>query len=281
MERGCKAYARVGSRKTRVGRGPPNAAGSRGQISGGFRVGETAHCGAVGCHAPAGRAVHVLRLRGSQLSSRDTLRPSRPAPPRGFDGSREKTAVQIKLDWTRDIGRSSGERYARLQPPVPTPPNEVCACEGNGPLKLSTALSYNPIHCVACNGEVPLEPLDLPVRLVDDIASWRSVYDSLESLWLDSGDYEVWAVRELSHIDSYVNRLGLGVRRSLDAIRRCYYRYFEDESVEGFAPRSTCPRCGVAATDRTYGALAYRVCDACSILWWGTQRSSRSRGRTG
>ncbi len=138
-------------------------------------------------------------------------------------------------------------------------------------MKLSTALSYNPIRCVACNGEVPLEPLDLSDCLVDDIASWRSVYDSLECLWLDSGDYEAWAVRELSDIDSYVNRLGLGVRRSLDPIRRCYYLYFEDQSVEGYSPRSTCPNCGTAPAEHTYGKFTYRVCDACSILWWGDQ----------
>ena len=162
---------------------------------------------------------------------------------------------------------NADDRYARLRPPTPTPSDDICTCEAGAPLTLSTALSYNPIRCAACNGEVPLEPLDLSVRLVDDIASWRSVYDSLERLWLDSDEYEEWAVRELSDIGSYVNRLGLEVRRSLDAIRRCYYLYFEDQSVEAYSPRPACPSCGAAPVNRTYGRRSYRACDACSILW--------------
>jgi predicted nucleic acid-binding Zn ribbon protein len=131
------------------------------------------------------------------------------------------------------------------------------------------ALGANPIHCLDCNREVALESLPLDVRLIDRIASWRSVAVALDHLWLDSGQYEDWARGELSDIHSAVNRRGREVRRELDQLRRCYYWWFQDESVDDFQPRRDCPDCGRPFQLHEGRLLKQFVCEACSLVTSG------------
>ncbi len=161
------------------------------------------------------------------------------------------------------------DRYAMLRPPGPTPANEICSCSGTPAVKLMSVLGHNPVACVACNLEVAPERLELPPKLVEAIAHWRSVQDALYRLWLDSGAYQEWAAGELRAIASPANRLGRAVQGQLNRLRRCYYWYFQDESAADFAPISKCPSCGGEMQPYEGGVIPQRACEECSILCAG------------
>ena len=91
---------------------------------------------------------------------------------------------------------------------------ELCGCPGPTPLKLMTALSSDPLHCVTCNLVVPLDRLELEDGLRDDLRRWGALVSALDYLWIDSGDYELWALHELSDVESAINRRGLALARA-------------------------------------------------------------------
>lgn len=163
------------------------------------------------------------------------------------------------MDAGRDI-------YHKLRPAAPTPADELCACIGSPPVKLMYALGDNPLHCLDCNLEVPPERLALTVDLVEAVADWRSMYGAVYLLWLDSGPYEAWAYEELADVSSAANRRGLAVRAALDPIRRCYYRYFQDQTGEHGDPRRDCPSCGARLAPYPRGIFAQLLCERCSIV---------------
>jgi len=96
---------------------------------------------------------------------------------------------------------SSPDWYAKLKPPVPTPVDEVCKCDGTPHIKLMSALSSNPVHCMDCNLEVAPEALGMNEQLVDSIVRWRQLHDALYILWLDSGDYEAEHYASMCGVD--------------------------------------------------------------------------------
>ena len=76
----------------------------------------------------------------------------------------------------------------KLHPPLETPEDEICKCDGNKPIKLMCALTYNPLHCVDCNLEIVPESLPLDDAIIDSIAHWRGIFDAIYRLWLASGE---------------------------------------------------------------------------------------------
>jgi hypothetical protein len=159
--------------------------------------------------------------------------------------------------------------YAPLQPPAPTPNDELCSCCADTPVKLMSTLGYNPIHCVNCNLEVPLERLPLLENVAKALAYWQNLHDAVYRLWLDSEDYEEWARQQLSNIHSRINKLGLDAQHALNAIHRCYYWYFQDESATGYTPFVTCPLCGQHLQDYSGGVFKQRICETCGIIGAG------------
>lgn len=164
---------------------------------------------------------------------------------------------------------SRNDPYSKLRAPGPTPPDEVCRCPGEPAIKLMSALGHNPLHCLDCNGEVPPETLALPAPLVEAIAGWRSVYDAIYRLWLDSGAYETWAKAQLADIASDVNVRGREVVAALDRIRRCYYWHFQDETEDRLRPITRCPACGKRMTAYDGGLFAQRICESCRLVTVG------------
>ena len=71
--------------------------------------------------------------------------------------------------------------------------DEVCQCATLRYVMLRDSLTENPLKCVDCNGEVAPERIGFDERLAEDIAQWRSVFQSLYLLWIDSNEYERWA----------------------------------------------------------------------------------------
>ena len=98
------------------------------------------------------------------------------------------------------------------------------------------------------------------------IAHWGSIYDAIYRLWLDSGSYEEWARSQLADINSAVNEMGRKAQRALNVVRRCYYRFFQDESADEFKPSRVCPACDGALRPYPDGIFDQGLCDSCSIL---------------
>ena len=153
-----------------------------------------------------------------------------------------------------------------LQPPPPTPPDEICQCGGGKPVKLMCALTSNPIRCIDCNLEIEPSLLPLTESVTRGIAYWRHLYDAIDRLWLDSREYEAWARSQLSDINSPINRTGLEARAALDPLRRCYYWLFQDESVEDFQPITQFPICGAAFLQEFDASWPQSRCETCSIV---------------
>jgi predicted nucleic acid-binding Zn ribbon protein len=155
--------------------------------------------------------------------------------------------------------------FERLRPPPATPEDEICSCGPGIPVKLMCALSYNPIHCMACNLERAPEALELDAMLVQGVAFWRSMYDAIYILWLESGEYEGWARAQLVDLSSPVNLRGRALRAELDPLVRCYYWLFEDSSADDYVPLAACPNCGQALTGCRHQA-GQLVCEPCSLV---------------
>jgi hypothetical protein len=156
--------------------------------------------------------------------------------------------------------------YYKLHAPIEAPDEEICHCERMRPMKLMVALGNNPIFCVDCNLEIQPESLNLDVPLIDDLARWTSIYDAVYRLWLDSGKYEKWAKKQLIDIHSHVNRRGLDLLPEMNRIRKCYFEYFQDESVDDFEPINKCPLCGQTFQLYKDGLFLQYICEQCLII---------------
>lgn len=159
--------------------------------------------------------------------------------------------------------------YVHLRPPQATPADGFCDCHGDRPIKLMSALEYNPIYCVHCNRPIQPESLALDGALVRAIARWRSTYDAIDRLWLDSGPYESWARKQLADMQSSVNRQGMTVCHKLNLAHRCYYWYFQDRSLESVDLETHCPVCQEPFEVYDGGMARQLVCDTCSIITRG------------
>ena len=144
---------------------------------------------------------------------------------------------------------------------------DVCRCPTDQPIKLMNALTYNPFHCLICNLEVSPPRLDLPSELVDGAAHWNSIYESVYRLWLDSGDYEIWARDVLENLESGVNREGRELVKEINGFRRCFYWCFQDQSSESFVAISNCPTC-TRELEKVEGSTTKQaVCEGCSLVF--------------
>ena len=127
-----------------------------------------------------------------------------------------------------------------------------------------TALSYNPIHCVACNLEVPPERLGLPPQLAEAAAFWNWIADGIHRLWLASGAYEDWARSQLADLTSPVNLEGRRLASELNGVRRCYYWCFVD--TDAAAGLVNCPACHRLLRTMSSGPFKQAFCDECSLI---------------
>ena len=159
--------------------------------------------------------------------------------------------------------------YSRLRPPAPTPLEEVCACPADTPLVLQSHLSANPLTCARCNLEVPPEAIGFDRKLADAIAWWCDFHNCFYFLWLDSGEFEVWAAGILKDPSSRVNTEGRELARRLGARRHCYLWWFRENAATDWVPATNCPCCSKELEERfsherpSRGSL--RVCEDCLV----------------
>lgn len=160
----------------------------------------------------------------------------------------------------------SADPYWKLRPAGPTPDDELCRCASIGAILLRDSLSENPLYCLSCNGEVAPERIGFDAQLAEDIARWRDVHHALETLWLDSGEYEQWAALRLADVNGAVNVKGRAIAMRLNRRVRTYYWWFTDHSDVQYEPPSDCPICcGVLAQSARKGVL---LCSQCHIALW-------------
>ena len=158
-------------------------------------------------------------------------------------------------------GNRMDDPYFKLRPEPPTPEDELCACEEISEIYLAHKLGSNPVYCLHCNGEVLPDKLAFGERLAEAIASWNSVSGSLELLWLDSGEYELWARDRLLDPKGQVNSQGMELARQLGSVAKTYYMWFDDIDV---TPPNTCPLCGAEFVEKQGGKLL--LCEPCLLI---------------
>jgi hypothetical protein len=159
--------------------------------------------------------------------------------------------------------------YRKLRPLPPTPENEICACVSNTAILLQPHLSSNPLSCARCNLEVPPERVGFDEKLADEIASWQQFYNCFYFPWLDSGDFEQWALKHLLDPLSVVNSRGLELASKISRFRRCYLWWFQDWIDDERVPPTKCPRClsllNVRFNHERPQNWSLLVCEKCSI----------------
>ena len=137
---------------------------------------------------------------------------------------------------------------------------KACECENINSLLLVDLISDNPIHCLQCKKEIDPEKLSLPDETVELVYSWKSVFNSLYLLWLDSGEYENWARSKLLDKDGRVNKLGQEATNALSKKLPTYLWWFWD--ADGGEP-THCPICKIVLNPNTkFGA---GKCEECRI----------------
>jgi hypothetical protein len=117
---------------------------------------------------------------------------------------------------------------------------EFCDCKELSDLLLVYTLTDNPIHCFHCKGLLDPQRLGMSKDQIDLVSSWHRQFRALYDLWLDSGEYELWAKSQLLATNGQVNRAGLAATSSLTKLLPTYYWWFHDESDP--VPQS-CPVC--------------------------------------
>jgi len=118
---------------------------------------------------------------------------------------------------------------------------EVCQCAEVRGLVLACLCSPNPLHCVACRGEIGGEALGLAGREIEELRRCFAVNGALFELWLESGEYADFAKTSLLNPEGQVNRDGMEMARRLSTRWPTYYWWFQD-AEDGEAEK--CPSCG-------------------------------------
>ena len=134
--------------------------------------------------------------------------------------------------------------YDRLRPYTEI---ERCECSDITGLILVDIFSENPIHCLVCKNEIDPEVLGLSVQMVDKVADWLRVRSGLNSLWLDSEEYESWAREKLLDTNGQVNRDGIEIVEELSKIFPAYYWWFNED---GKHEPEICPLCSEPLTKK-------------------------------
>jgi len=108
----------------------------------------------------------------------------------------------------------------------------VCSCnETEAYVLFTTYISLeSPLRCLACFGVIPLYRIP---KTADgeyhDIVSWKSDYQSCDSLQMNCKVGERWATNQLSKVDSQLTVLGLSICRTIERIsgKRVYYYLYK------------------------------------------------------
>lgn len=151
--------------------------------------------------------------------------------------------------------------YWRLRSSPPVSEDELCECSTRTALLLVHHLTSNPLQCCDCNREVPPEHLGLSDATVERLAYWNSLDGALYQLWLDSDEYEDWALERLTDPEGRVNQLAVDLVADLNRYGRAYHWWFVDLETR----LEDCPRCKQRLIPKpTQLHQSRKVCETCS-----------------
>ena len=153
------------------------------------------------------------------------------------------------------------DHSASQDPSTPSIDNP-CICPNAGPLLLCMDLSDNPIKCMVCKGTLDHKAIGIDDSVKGDALKWNSLYRALYILWIDSNEYESWALEKLADPKGRVNKLGFEIIQQLSSMRKAFYWW--SEAFAGDVDRDKkCPNCGNEW--ETDNANNLRICCSCQI----------------
>lgn len=156
--------------------------------------------------------------------------------------------------------------FFKLRPFGKTPDDEICKCDPCNELALCSSLGPNPLRCLVCRGEVEPEKIGFDTDVAEQISEWNTIWQSLSNLWLDSGDYESWAIEQLNDPKGSVNIRGLAIVRQLNHFVETYYWWFQDSEADDYQLADKCPVCFDSLSQNK--ERGYGKCERCSVLFW-------------
>ena len=133
--------------------------------------------------------------------------------------------------------------------------------------KLMWAATESPLWCLRCERGVSLRRLPLDDGTHSQIAEWSRAFANIYTLWVDSGNYEAWAARQLFDLASPLNRHGLAIASELSQSLDCYY-WFDLDRSEEIEPvqLEECPSCGEPLDVAEEAKRPALVCENCRII---------------
>jgi hypothetical protein len=148
-----------------------------------------------------------------------------------------------------------------------------CRCAGTSPLRLMWALDPDVVWCIRCNAPVKRATHFFRPAAKNSLGRWKAEFESIYRLWLESGDYESWARRQLTSLAAPINRTGLKLVRANSKLdgRKLYY-YF-DQFLDRPVRARKCPACGGALNIVQGRSLG--LCSRCLLAIPMTQASSK------
>lgn len=144
------------------------------------------------------------------------------------------------------------------------PQDEFCHCSNNPTMVIMSRYGENFLVCLSCNNYIVPEKIKIDVETTAKLQQWQRVYNSIDRLWLDSGDYEAWAISELSKPSSHIHQEGFEVQKMMQTYGKTYYWWFQNIGSTD-KPLSTCPKC-TKLLEKKADKL---VCEKCLLLMQG------------
>lgn len=83
----------------------------------------------------------------------------------------------------------------------------------------------SPFICGACGGIIARYRIKSGDATVSKLWEWDTTFRHVAGCWLISGDYELWAKRELDRPDSALNRMGIMIAKDLSRQNDCIVQY--------------------------------------------------------
>jgi len=137
---------------------------------------------------------------------------------------------------------------------------ELCQCRNNPPIVMMSRYNENPLVCLFCNDFISPKKIEIDVDTTAKLQQWRAIYDSIDRLWLESGAYEKWAIKELSNPKSSLHKQGFEVQAMMQNYGKCYYWWFQDISKD--KPLNDCPKCSQKLEEKDNKL----VCEECLLV---------------
>lgn len=150
---------------------------------------------------------------------------------------------------------------------------EVCTCPTPAGYFLFTTFLHvaTPVHCMNCNGFVPL--YRIPCSVTGDhfgVLTWQSNYKACDTLQINCRVGERFAEREMSELKSNLTTSGLEICRELEGLagQPVYYYLFRANGRSRVKERQrSCPSCAGAwrLAEPLHGKFDFK-CDKCRLL---------------